>query len=198
MLENIQRLCVKSGISVAKLERELGFGRGSIYKWDKNSPSIDKLQKVANFFKVALDEVVGRGDIYDLGWVIKEERQSQGMAIEELSQETKLSPETIRMIEEDANPMTDYDLRAFAEAFGYTLPELLVKYDLYDEEIPPHFNGDVNAYLKFEEAKYQDAMQDGPETIAAHHDGEEWTDEELQEIERFKEFIKSKRKQQGD
>lgn len=31
------------------------------------------------------------------------------------------------------------------------------------------------------------------ETIAAHHDGEEWTDEELEEIERFKEFVKARR-----
>lgn len=33
-------------------------------------------------------------------------------------------------------------------------------------------------------------------TIAAHHDGEEWTEEELEEIERFKEFVKLKRKTQ--
>lgn len=32
-----------------------------------------------------------------------------------------------------------------------------------------------------------------PETIAAHHEGEEWSDEELEEIERFKAFVKSKR-----
>lgn len=31
-------------------------------------------------------------------------------------------------------------------------------------------------------------------TIAAHHDGENWTDEELDEIERFKSFVRSKRK----
>lgn len=31
------------------------------------------------------------------------------------------------------------------------------------------------------------------ETIAAHHDGDDWTEEELQEIERFKEFIRTKR-----
>lgn len=30
-------------------------------------------------------------------------------------------------------------------------------------------------------------------TYAAHHDGEDWTEEELEEIERFKEFIKNKR-----
>lgn len=32
-----------------------------------------------------------------------------------------------------------------------------------------------------------------PETIAAHHDGDEWSDEELEEIERFKEFVRMKR-----
>lgn len=31
-------------------------------------------------------------------------------------------------------------------------------------------------------------------TIAAHHDGEEWTEEELAEIEEFKKYVKSKRK----
>ncbi len=31
-------------------------------------------------------------------------------------------------------------------------------------------------------------------TIAAHHDDEEWTEDELIEIEQFKEFVRSKRK----
>lgn len=32
-----------------------------------------------------------------------------------------------------------------------------------------------------------------PDTIAAHHDGMEYTSEELEEIEKFKEYVKSKR-----
>ncbi|MEF2246218.1 MULTISPECIES: helix-turn-helix domain-containing protein [unclassified Paenibacillus] len=32
------------------------------------------------------------------------------------------------------------------------------------------------------------------DTIAAHHDGEDWTEEELEEIEAFKRFVKMKRK----
>ena len=31
------------------------------------------------------------------------------------------------------------------------------------------------------------------ETIAAHHDDDEWTEEELEDIEKFKEYIRSKR-----
>lgn len=34
------------------------------------------------------------------------------------------------------------------------------------------------------------------DTIAAHHDGEEWTEEERETIQKFKEFVKSQRKQQ--
>lgn len=37
---------------------------------------------------------------------------------------------------------------------------------------------------------------DNVDTIAAHHDGEDWTEEELEEIKRFKEFVKAKRKQE--
>ena len=37
------------------------------------------------------------------------------------------------------------------------------------------------------------AANDNIETIAAHHDGEDWTEEELDEIERFKNFVKLKR-----
>jgi transcriptional regulator with XRE-family HTH domain len=55
---NIQSLCGKHGISVPLLEKELGFGKGSVYKWDKNSPSIDKLQKVAEYFNVSIDSLI--------------------------------------------------------------------------------------------------------------------------------------------
>ena len=36
------------------------------------------------------------------------------------------------------------------------------------------------------------------ETIAAHHDGDEFTKEELEEIERFKEFVKERRKMKNE
>lgn len=38
-----------------------------------------------------------------------------------------------------------------------------------------------------------DISEDAINTIAAHHEGEDWTDEELTEIEEFKKFVLSKR-----
>jgi len=55
LVERIQHLCDKKGITLAYLQKELGFGNGSIYRWDQNSPSFDKIQKVAKYFNVTLD-----------------------------------------------------------------------------------------------------------------------------------------------
>jgi transcriptional regulator with XRE-family HTH domain len=38
------------------------------------------------------------------------------------------------------------------------------------------------------------AKNDDIETIAAHHEGDEWTEEELKLIEEFKQFVRSQRK----
>ena len=56
----IKDLAVKKRMSVAELERTLGFGNGSISKWNKQSPSVDKLNKVANYFDVSIDYLLGR------------------------------------------------------------------------------------------------------------------------------------------
>lgn len=55
MVEKIKRLCAKKRITLAELERELNFPKGSIYKWDKNRPSVDKVKKVADYFGVSIE-----------------------------------------------------------------------------------------------------------------------------------------------
>ena len=55
---NIKSLCDKKGISISKLEKECGLGQGTIYKWKRVSPSIDNLQKVADYFKVTINKLV--------------------------------------------------------------------------------------------------------------------------------------------
>lgn len=62
--ERIKYLCTKNGISINALENELGFGQGSIKKWNGSiSPSTDSLLKIAMKFNVSLDFLSGRTDI---------------------------------------------------------------------------------------------------------------------------------------
>ncbi len=64
LYQRIKQLCSRKGITIAKLESDLGFGNSSIKKWEKNSsPSIDKIVKVATYFDVSIDYLMGRTDI---------------------------------------------------------------------------------------------------------------------------------------
>lgn len=55
---NISNLCRDRGISIAKLERELGFGNSTIRGWTNSSPTVEKLKAVADFFGVTVDELL--------------------------------------------------------------------------------------------------------------------------------------------
>lgn len=58
ILDNIRAMCAKRGISTFMLERELGFGDGTIMKWKTASPTVGKLKRVADYFGVTVDELL--------------------------------------------------------------------------------------------------------------------------------------------
>lgn len=53
--EIIIDLCKKNNLAVTALEKELGFGRGSIGKLKSGKTSADRLQKIANYFNVSFN-----------------------------------------------------------------------------------------------------------------------------------------------
>ena len=55
LYERIRDTAKMKGYSVNRLEQELGFARSSINKFNKNMPSADKLQKIAEFLGVSVD-----------------------------------------------------------------------------------------------------------------------------------------------
>ena len=62
--DKINDLCKERGISVTKLETELGFGRGSIGKLKKGgSMSFARLQKVAQYFSVSVEMLSDGEDV---------------------------------------------------------------------------------------------------------------------------------------
>lgn len=64
LYQRIKELCYRHDITIASLESTLGFGNASIKKWGKSSsPSIDKIVKVATYFDVSIDYLMGRTDI---------------------------------------------------------------------------------------------------------------------------------------
>ena len=62
LLDRIKILCDAKGETLASLERQLHFGNGTIRRWGDAIPSGDKLSKVADFFNVSVDYLLGRTD----------------------------------------------------------------------------------------------------------------------------------------
>lgn len=62
LLERVKELINQHSMTIAELERKTGLSPGSIRNWGKSIPSGDKIQKVADYFDVSTDYLLGRVD----------------------------------------------------------------------------------------------------------------------------------------
>ena len=61
--DTIKKLCKKQGVTVTGAEKDLGFARGSLCKVNTNKPSIQKVQKLADYFGVSVDYLMNQNEI---------------------------------------------------------------------------------------------------------------------------------------
>ena len=90
LVEKVRELCERHEITFAALERRLDFGNGTIRKWDNATPSGDKLAKVADFFNVSVDYLLGRQEpvppngLSNIYFSIAKDAQDQGIDPEDI------------------------------------------------------------------------------------------------------------------
>ena len=60
LVDRIRALANQRDMSLPQLEVELGLGNGTISRWRSSSPNTDKLQKIADYFNVSMDYLLGR------------------------------------------------------------------------------------------------------------------------------------------
>lgn len=54
----VRHLCLDKGVSIARVEKDLGFGQNTIGHWDKSLPKVDKFFAVCKYFEVDPEEVL--------------------------------------------------------------------------------------------------------------------------------------------
>lgn len=59
IVNNVKALADAKGITLRELGIKLGIGENAVYKWDKSSPKVETIAKVAEFFNVSIDSLVG-------------------------------------------------------------------------------------------------------------------------------------------
>lgn len=186
--ENIRYLCKKHKTSIPRLEKQLGLGNGAIYKWEKSSPTVDKLQQVADHFNVSLDFLTNGFDreltriIWSLSNEVPNEHGSQ----------LYFCDEVLKVLNDELEPLKkeywDVPFDEFHKPYG--IIGLLHNFPVSNEFKEDLLN--VLIRVKQRTEPYEAT------TIAAHNTGadEDWTEDELEDIKKFKEFVKMKRNKQ--
>ena len=62
IIDRIKELCREKGITITELEKELGFGNGSLAK--SSTIKSDRLQAMARYFNVSIDYLVNGESYY--------------------------------------------------------------------------------------------------------------------------------------
>ena len=84
MYERIKMLCKQNGTNITALERELGFAKGSICKWENHEPSYERVKMIADRFHVSV-EYIKNGE--DVKWNPKEQTMDYTISLSEEEQD---------------------------------------------------------------------------------------------------------------
>ncbi|WP_099157305.1 helix-turn-helix domain-containing protein [Virgibacillus ndiopensis] len=94
--ERLKELRKKKGISQYEAAKELGFSRGQLANYEQGSrePDYSTLEKIADFFDVSVDYLLGRSDTEN--FTVNEEQliydvDSKNFSLKELTEKYKLT-----------------------------------------------------------------------------------------------------------
>lgn len=73
LYERIETLRKSKSISQGKLEKELGFSNGSISKWKNSTPTPERLQKLADYFRVTVEYLLTGEEKVSDGYYLNDE-----------------------------------------------------------------------------------------------------------------------------
>ncbi|MET3508429.1 helix-turn-helix domain-containing protein [Halalkalibacter oceani] len=98
--QRIASLRKQKGISQYELADRLGFSRGKLANYEQGSrqPDYDTLNKIADFFDVSVDYLLGRTDnpkghlniAYDGGGLVAEDEEEEAYLLEQQKQYRKM------------------------------------------------------------------------------------------------------------
>lgn len=177
-----------SGLTQKELAMRANMSRSYLadVESDRYNPSLDTLVKIADALNTSVDRLTG-----DAVWCLIDNRLEElGMSLDALAEKAKVPLRFLKNIDNIMPDESDYhNVTRIAKVLA--LQPAVLRAALARQE-PPVYDGPMPS----PEECFTD-FDDSVETIAAHHDSDEWTDEEKREIEKFKEFVRMKRKQQN-
>lgn len=168
--ENLKSARLEKNITQAELATLIGIANStySLYESGKREPTIQTLKKLSFYLNISVDELLGVDFMGQRAELLKQLMDSKNMKVSDIAKRSGLSYMTVRSIFERG-----------AEKAGYiNVCKICNALDISANEL--------------EHMVVKSSSQ--PTTTIAHFDGNEYTEEELDDIRAYAEFVKSRRK----
>lgn len=166
LLDRVKQLCTQKGITQSSMEKIIEISNGASSKWVKSTPSGEILQKIADYFDVSTDYLLGRTAFkngfelfehwgyaaigfeaaFDFGALLKEEREKQGFSPEEVSLALDITVSDVENIEDGTLPLNYEWAEKYAKFLGTSVSQIFFDNEMYDEQVPPEFHDKVRQY----------------------------------------------------
>lgn len=169
MYEVFERLLQMNNVTTYQVAKATGISQSTFSNWKtrRNLISPENGKKIAEYFDISLDYLMGNSFIEDMGHIIQEERTDQGISQAELAEKSGISVFELDRYESQGDPIREDILDFISFILGTTYLELQDKYGLYDAYIPSQFNDDVIQYENYRKAQDKEAMLEySPDLIA--------------------------------
>ena len=160
------------GITAYKVSKATGITTSTLTAWKQGeyTPKLDKLQKLADFFAVSTDYILGKNkdEIYDvkyedeyhginyIGDYLKESRENRGYSIKELSKETGISEKILSSYEDGTLEVKSNAFKKILKTYDITQLDFENEHNILSYEARPEFHGDYNASYAFDQALEHD------------------------------------------
>ena len=132
---------------------------------------------------------MGINEILQIGNIIRKYRNDKGYTQKEMAKLCGIPYSTYSNYENNNREPSLEQLEKIAHVLEIDVAQILF-YNEPEKDYHEHFYYDKDSRT----IKSQIIPKNQPSTLAAHFDGDEYTEEELEQIRQFAEFVKAKRK----
>lgn len=134
--EKIKELCDEKDTTFAAVERACDLSNGSIRRWEENKPAVDKLEKVADYFNVSVDYLLGKTEQRNV-LSAKDEKDIE-KEIKKLKEKLKLSEGLMF----DGEPASEEAIESVLEAISFGIRQAKIINKKYTPK--KYLGGDVD------------------------------------------------------
>ena len=188
MYSIFEKLLNEYGATAYRVSKATGITTSTLTAWKQGeyTPKTDKLQKIAEFFAVSTDYLLGKNknEIYTveyldeyhginhIGEYLKETRENRGYTIKELSKETGISEKTLAACEDGELTVKSNVFKKILKNYEMTQLDFENEHNILSYEARPEFHGDYNASLKFDKALAHDSAKTASDYATAYTEHE--------------------------